>query len=64
MAKSIQPPQINQQIYTVMKQLYSRYTGQEIADVIGVIRREIQEEQAQAELKAELKRLKTLVKDE
>ena len=55
---------MNQHIYTVMKQLYSKYTGEEIAEAIKQIRKEIQEEQEQARLKAELKRLKTLIKDE
>lgn len=63
MVKPIQQPPINQQIYTVMKQLYSRYSGQEIAEVIAVIRKEITAAEEQAALRAELKLLKSQIKD-
>jgi hypothetical protein len=47
-----------------MKQIYAQYTGYQIAEVIKVIRKEIQDEEEQVRVKAELKRLKALVKDE
>lgn len=53
---------MNQQLYTVLKQLYGRYTGQEIADVIAQIRKEISAEQEQAELKRQLKVIQGKIK--
>ena len=53
---------MNQQLYTVLKQLYSKHTGQEIADVIAVIRKEIEEAKEQAELKRQLKVIQGKIK--
>ena len=55
---------MNQQIYTVMKQLYSKYTGEEIAEAIKQIRREIQEAEEQRRLRAQLKVIQGKIKDE
>jgi hypothetical protein len=63
MAKIDINPPVDPRLYTVMKQIYSQYTGYQIAEVIKVIRKEIQDEEEAQKLKAELKRLKSLVKD-
>jgi hypothetical protein len=55
---------MNQQIYTVMKQLYSKYTAEEIATVVLQIRREIQEQQEQRRLKTQFKLIQGKRKDE
>jgi hypothetical protein len=62
MVKPIQQPPINQQIYTVMKQLLSKYTEEEIADVVRIIRSEITEAEAEAKNKSTLKQFKARVK--
>lgn len=53
---------MNQHIYTVMKQLYSKYTGEEIAEAIKQIRKEIEEAKEQAELKRQLKVIQGKIK--
>ena len=59
----IHPP-VDPRLYTVMKQIYAQYTGYQISEVIKVIRKEIQEAEEQTRIKAELKRLKALVKED
>ena len=54
---------MNQQVYTVMKSLYSKYTGEEIAEAIKQIRKEITEAEAQAKLKVQLKLIQGKIKD-
>lgn len=54
---------MNQQVYTVMKNLYSKYTGEEIAEAIRQIRKELQEAEEQAKLKAQLKLIQGKIKD-
>ncbi len=53
---------MNQHIYTVMKQLYSKYSGEEIAEAIKQIRKELTEAEEQARLKAQLKVLQGKIK--
>ena len=48
---------MNQELYTIMKGVYARWTGHELAVVIGQIRREIEAEQS---LALELEQLKEL----
>lgn len=55
---------MNQHIYTVMKQLYSKYSGEEIATAIKQIRKEIQDAEEQRRLRAELKVIQGKIKDE
>lgn len=54
---------MNQHVYTVMKNLYSKYTGEEIAEAIKQIRKELQEAEEQAKLKAQLKLIQGKIKD-
>lgn len=56
--------EVDRRLYTVLKQLYTQYTGQQIADAFAQIRKEFNEAEEQAKIKAELKRLKALVKDD
>ena len=46
-----------------MKQVYAQYTGEQLAEVLKLIRKEITEAEEAARVKAELKRLKSLVKE-
>jgi len=57
------PPEIDQRLYTIMKQVYAQYTGEQLAEVLKLIRKEITEAEEAARVKAELKRLKSLVKE-
>jgi hypothetical protein len=57
-------PEIDQRLYTIMKGVYREYTGEQLAEVLKLIRKEITEAEEAARLKAELKRLKNLVKDQ
>jgi hypothetical protein len=41
---------MNEKLYTKMKAIYAEFSGAELAEVIGVIRKEIQAEQMQQEL--------------
>jgi len=53
---------MNQHIYTVMKQLYSKYSGEEIAEAIKQIRKELTEAEEQAALKRQLKVIQGKIK--
>jgi hypothetical protein len=57
------PPEVDQRLYTIMKGVYREYTGEQLAEVLKLIRKEIQEAEEAARLKAELKRLKSLAKE-
>jgi hypothetical protein len=54
---------MNQHVYTVMKNLYSKYTGEEIAEAIRQIRKELTEAEEQVKLKAQLKLIQGKIKD-
>lgn len=55
--KKTTEPEMDQELYKIMKGVYARWTGLELAEVIGVIRKEIAAEQA---LALELEQLKEL----
>lgn len=55
--KKIAEAQMDPELYKIMKSVYARWTGHELAVVIGAIRKEIEAEQA---LQAELQQLKEL----
>jgi hypothetical protein len=55
--KKIVEPTIDPELYKIMKGVYARWTGYELADVIKVIRAEIEAEQ---QLKQELAQLEQL----
>lgn len=45
---------MNQDLYKIMKDVYSKYTGEQVAEVIGQIRKEIQLEQTTREVREKI----------
>lgn len=56
--KKASEPEINQELYKIMKGVYARWTGHELAVVIGAIRKEIEAERIRQEELEQLKELK------
>lgn len=46
-----------ERIYKLMKEIYSEFTGQEVAEAIAQIRKEIEHEATQAALKSKIEEL-------
>ena len=55
--KAIVEPVINEKLYQIMSQVYQEYTGQQVADVVAKIRREIEAQKEADALDAEVSRL-------
>ena len=48
---------MNAELYKIMRDVYSKYTGQEVADVVGQIRKEIQEQEEKIRIQNEINTL-------
>lgn len=55
--KKIVEPKIDAELLKIMQSVYSRYTGQQVSDVIGYIRACIEREQEELFLEQEIERL-------
>lgn len=57
-------PDVNEELYVIIKDVYARWSGEELARVIGQIRQEIQAEHEQARLKEQLAQLEQRLKEQ
>ena len=48
---------MDKELYDIMKSVYARWTGEELADVIAVIRREIEEQRHRDDTEQKIKQL-------
>lgn len=45
---------MNEDLYKIMKDVYTKYTGYQVAEVVGVIRKEIQEQEEKIRIQNEI----------
>jgi hypothetical protein len=63
MATKINEPRLDPVLLKIMQDVYTRYTGQQVADVIGYIRTCIEAEREQLFLEQEIERLTAKLKE-